>query len=132
MSVVLTRDAILNADDLPSEVIIVPEWGGDVRVRTMSGSERDAFESSLIGSGTKDTTKNLRDLRARFASLVIVDDDGERLFSEKDVSALGRKSAAALDRVLTAGQRLNGLTKDDVDELAGNSMSDRSDGSLSD
>ena len=98
----------------------------------MTGSERDAFESSLIGTGGKDTSKNLRDLRARFASLVIVDESNERLFSEKDVKALGRKSAAALDRVFAAGQRLNGLTNQDVDELAGNSMSDHSEDSVSD
>ena len=129
---VLTREAILSADDLRAETVDVPEWGGKVRIRTMTGSERDAFESSLIGTGGKDTSKNLRDLRARFASLVIVDESNERLFSEKDVKALGRKSAAALDRVFAAGQRLNGLTNQDVDELAGNSMSDHSEDSVSD
>ena len=129
---VLTREAILSADDLPAETVDVPEWGGKVRIRTMTGSERDAFESSLIGTGGKDTSKNLRDLRARFASLVIVDESNERLFSEKDVKALGRKSAAALDRVFAAGQRLNGLSNQDVDELAGNSMSDHSEDSVSD
>lgn len=129
---VLTRDAILSADDLPSEIVSVPEWGGNVRIRTMTGSERDTFEASLIGSGGKDTSKNLRDLRARFASLVIIGDDKERLFNEKDIKALGRKSASALDRVLSAGQRLNGLSNNDVEELAGNSMSDHSDDSASD
>lgn len=48
------------------------------------------------------------------------------------MKALGRKSAAALDRVFAAGQRLNGLTNQDVDELAGNSMSDHSEDSVSD
>lgn len=61
---VLTREAILSADDLPAETVDVPEWGGKVRIRTMTGSERDAFESSLIGTGGKDTSKDLRDLRA--------------------------------------------------------------------
>jgi len=119
MTGLLTREAILKADDLPTELLDVPEWGGQVRIRTMSGSERDAFEASLLAGG-KNAAKNMRDLRARFASLTIVDDDGKRLFTEKDVHALGRKSAAALDRVLSAGQRLNGLTADDVEELAGN------------
>ena len=128
----LSRDQILKADDLPTEVIEVPEWGGQVCIRTMSGTERDAFESSLIGSGGKDTARNMRDLRARFASLVIVDEDGKRLFTAKDIEALGGKSALVLDRILTVGQRLNGLTSEDVDDLAGNSMSEQPGGSTLD
>ena len=27
---ILTKDAILAADDLPREIVPVPEWGGDV------------------------------------------------------------------------------------------------------
>ncbi len=45
---ILTKEAILAADDLPRETVLMPEWGGDVYVRTMSGTDRDAFESSLI------------------------------------------------------------------------------------
>jgi len=128
---VLTREAILGADDLPVEDVAVPEWGGTVRIRTMTGTERDAFESALIGTGGKDKSANLRNLRARFASLVIVDDDNSRMFDERDIKELGKKSASALDRVLTAGQRLNGLSREDVDEL-GEDMAGDTAGSTSD
>ena len=43
------------------------------------------------------------------------------MFSEKDITALGKKSAAALDRIYEASQKLNRLTDGDVDELAKNS-----------
>lgn len=121
----LTREQILEADDLPTEVLDVPEWGGSIMIRTMSGSERDAFEASLLGEGgKKEKQAMMRDIRARFASLVITDAKGTRLFSAKDIKELGKKSASALDRVLTAGQKLNGLTSEDVEELAKNSESD--------
>ena len=45
----LTREQILQSDDLPCETVPVPEWGGEVQVRTMTGTDRDAFEASLIG-----------------------------------------------------------------------------------
>ena len=88
MTKLLTKDDILNADDLPSEVVDVPEWGGHVKVRTMSGSERDAFEASLIESQGKKKSKDdlMSNIRARFASLVLVDDDGKRLFTAKDIA----------------------------------------------
>ncbi len=129
----LTRQQILEADDLPFEIVEIKEWGGKIKIRTMNGTERDAFEASLLGSGgKKEKQKMMLDIRAKFASLVIVDDDGERLFSERDIKALGKKSASALDRVLTIGQKLNGLSSDDVEDLAKNSESDLLEDSISD
>lgn len=108
----LSKDQILEANDLRSEEIAVPEWGGSVRVRTMTGSDRDAFESSmmtLLQDGTR--RPNLADMRAKLVALTVVDDVGTRLFTLDDVPVLARKSAAALDRVYQAAQRLNGLNQ---------------------
>ena len=44
----LSRDAILQREDIKTEDVEVPEWGGTVRVRGMTGVQRDAFEASLI------------------------------------------------------------------------------------
>jgi hypothetical protein len=121
------RDQILGADDLPVEEVEVPEWGVTVRVRTMMGYERDAFEASVV-QGEK---RNLDNLRARLCAMCIVDEDGNRVFSESDAEALGRKNAGALDRVFAVAQRLNGMSKQDVDDLVGNSEPGQSDSSAS-
>lgn len=113
----LTKEAILAANDLKQEIINVPEWGGDVIIRTMTGEERDAFDSEMI----RDDKRSFKNIRARFLSLIICDDKGARLFDDKEISVLGKKSAAALDRLFTAGQKLNRLSNDDIEELAGNS-----------
>ncbi len=128
----LTRDQILAAEDLKRETIDVPEWGGDVIVRSLTGAERDAFEDSVVRQRGKTRELNLRNARARLVSLSLIDESGTRLFSDGDVEALGRKSAAALDRVFAAAQRLSGLTENDIDELAKNSESGQSDSSTSD
>ena len=116
----LTREAILQADDLPRELVEVPEWGGALYVRALTGAERDAFEQSIVETRGKNTRMNLRNIRARLVALTVVDEDGNRLFSDDDVEALGRKSAAALNRVFEVAQRLSGLRPEDVEELAGN------------
>lgn len=113
----LTRESILEADDVPAEDVEVPEWGGSVRVQAMTGAERDKFEASMVGKGNK---PDLNNFRAKLAAACIVDDDGNRLFSESDVKGLGKKSAAALDRVANAAQRISALSAEDVDELQGN------------
>jgi len=113
----LTKDQILNSDDLVKELVTVPEWGGDVYVRTLTGTERDLFESKIMG---KNGGVNMQDLRARLCSLTITGEDGERLFEESDIKALGKKSAKALSRVFNVAQELNKISDDDVEELTKN------------
>jgi hypothetical protein len=111
---ILTKDAILSVDDLPRETVHVPEWGGDVYVRTMSGTERDAFEASLIRrDGGQDS--RMENVRARLVALTLCDPGGTRLFGDDEIVVLGRKSARALDRVFAVAQRLNGIGTEQVD-----------------
>lgn len=127
----LTRDAILAAPDLPLEVVEVPEWGGSILVRGMTGTERDAFERESIARKGKSVEVNLENLRARLLARTIVDDNGSRLFTDSDIALLGSKSAAALDRVFAAAQRLSGIGQDDVEDLSKNSASGPSGSSTS-
>ncbi len=114
----LTKDDILKQDDLKFEVVNVPEWGGEVRVCTMSGFARDRFEAGIMG---KNGGLNTQNIRAKLACATVVDDAGNLLFEEKDIIKLGNKSCAALDRVFAAAQRLNMISNVDVEGLAKNS-----------
>lgn len=120
MSGYLTRDAILAAGDLQFEDVDVPEWKGKVRVRGMTGAERDAWETALLEGRGDDKKKNERNVRATLVSLTVVDEQGQRLFTEADIAALGRKSVKALQRVYNVAQRLSRISEEDVKELAGN------------
>src|SRR5262245_39572852 len=121
MGAPLTRDEILAVPDIKTERVAVPEWGGDVLIRTLTADERDAFEELTYTVRGGNVRTNIRGLRARLVSFSIVDDAGERLFSEEDIAALGRKSSAAMDRLYAACRRLSALDQRDVDELVGNS-----------
>lgn len=115
----LTRDQILGADDRPTETVSVPEWGGTVVVRALTGAERDAYETGVVSPRADGRQSvNLRNLRARLVALSCVDEDGNRLFGDGDVEALGNLSAHALDRVFHVARRLAGLGEDDVEEMA--------------
>jgi hypothetical protein len=113
----LTKDQILKQDDLKSEIIDVPEWGGEVRVCVMSGFARDRFEASITG---KNGGMNMQNIRAKLAAATVADEDGKLLFGEDDIIKLGNKSCAALDRIFAAAQRLNLITNADVEDLAKN------------
>ena len=108
----LSKDEILRKADQKIESVDVPEWGGQVYVRTLSGDERDRMEVQL-----KDSRVGSRGL---FAALTICDENGNRLFADQDAHALGKKNAAALDRILEVGFRLNAMTEEAIEELEKN------------
>lgn len=115
----LSKDEILKANDLKTEEVAVPEWGGEVLVRTMTGEERDKFEADSVTFNKKGEAKqNFANTRARLVALVCVNEEGEPLFSGYDIPDLGRKSAVALDRVFEKAQEMNGFTPKDIEELA--------------
>ena len=123
MSNVLDREAILGADDLATESLDVPEWGGVVQVRELTSEERDAYEASCLeGSGSNQRVR-LDNIRAKLVVRSLVDEDGNRVFTDADAGALGKKSAAAMDRIFAVAQRLSKITAEDVEELAKNSES---------
>lgn len=111
----LTKDDILNAKDLETEEVSVPEWGGTVLVSSISGHAKDKLELSF---SSKTTIENVR---ARIVALCLVDDSGNLLFNDSDITKLGKKSAKALDRVFNVAQRLNAIGDKEVEQLAKNS-----------
>lgn len=128
--VVLSKEAILAAEDLPSALVPVPEWGGHVKVQAMTGTERDAWESELIDQ--KGNIVRRDNARARLLCRCIVNENNELMFDEADIELLGAKSAKALDRVFATCQKLNGITAEDIDDLVGNSSEGQDDASSSD
>jgi hypothetical protein len=124
MPKVLTAAAILAADDLPRELVDVPEWGGAVYVRGLTGTERDQWEDSIakvtVINDQRRVNMTMINARARLAAMTMIGEDGARLFTDQDVQKLAQKSAAALNRVFTVAQRLSGLTAEDVAELEKN------------
>jgi hypothetical protein len=121
MSDMLTREQILEAEDMLTEVVHVPEWGGDVTVKSLTGSQRDAFEASILNVNGTSSSMNLKNMRAKLVAWTVVDGEGNQLFSNAaDVKALGKKNAVALQRVFEVAQRLSGLTGEDIEELTKN------------
>jgi hypothetical protein len=116
----LSRDAILEADDTRFETVACPEWGGDVRLRSISGAKRDQYEQSLIEERGNSRKMNLRNARAKLIVLTACDENGRPLFTSEDLRALGNKNAAPLDRLFDAARRLTGMSDEDVEKLTEN------------
>lgn len=126
----LTREQILNADDLKTEVVDVKEWGGSVLVKAMTGKERDSFEASILDkSNPNKPSVKTENIRAKLVAQTVVDEKGKPIFTVADIEVLGGKSASALSRVYDVSAKLSKITADDVDELAKNSQTVQTDSS---
>jgi hypothetical protein len=121
----LSKAAILAAKDTKlSEALPVPEWGGEVYIKTLSGTERDAFEDAYAEN-------KMKAFRCRFLVLTLCDDAGQRLFEDGDVGELGQKSSVVINRLFEAAWKHNAFTNEAVESLGEGSADGQSGGSTS-
>ncbi|MFT0167484.1 hypothetical protein ACLKMY_00450 [Paraburkholderia mimosarum] len=114
-----TKAAIFGAIRLKTETVDVPEWGEGVSVivSEMSGLARDAFYSKKAANKDPAISESQADLLIA----TIVDESGELVFDESDISALRSQSIVALDRIAAVAVRLNGMQANAVEDAAKNS-----------
>ena len=121
----LSKAKILAAKDVKlSEAVPVPEWGGDVYIRTISGTERDKFEEAY-------SEQKMKAFRVRFLVLTLADESGERLFGDADIDALGNKSSVVINRLFDKAWQHNAFTDAAVEALGNDSPTAPSEGSTS-
>jgi hypothetical protein len=126
----LGRDDILSVADRQYDAVAVPEWGGHVRLQSLTGDERDQYEDSTWrsfrnrdGSVTREQT--MQKARAKMVAMCAVDANGARLFTQGDVELLGKKSTVALQRLFLAAITLSSISEKEVEELGEGSAADR-------
>ena len=115
------KAAIFAADDLPTEDVDVPEWGGVLTVRTMTCGEQDEMFVDLADKRKGGKQVDIKGFRARLVQLTVVNGDGSLLFEKDDIPQLQKKSSLVMERIAEVAMRINGLTSSDVEAVAGNS-----------
>lgn len=114
---ILSAQQIIAATDTKHADIPVEEWGGTVRVRVLSGRERNALEREASGPDGKAPPL----FREKLLVRCLCDESGKALFSSEQVQVLAEKNGVVLDTLFDAALRLNGFKKDTVEDLAKNS-----------
>lgn len=106
----LSKEQITSAADITPEKVDVPEWGGHVFVRGLTGPERDRFQSAIA-----DESGGVAHDRFRVELLVraICDEAGKAIFDEMDAHLLAGKSAKAIYRLYDVAATLSGIGADE-------------------
>jgi hypothetical protein len=110
------REQILGADDRPFLDVPTPEWPvKTVRIATLSGADRDLWEADIVERKKAGQRALLGNFSAALIVRCAVDPaNGERIFREEDVAALGRKAAAPIQRLFDAACKLNGIGEREI------------------
>ena len=122
MSKVLTRDDVLDADDLEKLLVKdVPVWGGDIWIRMMSSGERMKFETAMLNSDGELDVSKIGDLHARIVALTAIEVDGSRMFpNPNDVSLVSEKNYAPVQYVAQKALEFNKIDEKSQEEAAKN------------
>ena len=133
----LNRDAILAVNDIKVEKVPVPEWHDEVIIRGLTGDELDAFQGSIRqfrptfdGKGME-TVLIQEGMRAKLLVKCLIDENGDRLFTDQDAPELGKKNGAVIDRLYDVAAALSGLSEEEKQAMEGNSEAATDDSSTS-
>lgn len=107
---------LLGISDLKAPTrLFVKAWKREVFLLDPTADERDEWEIFCAANNGKKAS-----WRAKLASLLLCDEQGNKLFTEADIPKLGKKSAAALHEIWMVGKQLLTVTDAEVEELEKN------------
>jgi len=134
----LNRKQLLTKEKLE---IVKVDLGKDnfIYVKEMTAGEKDRFEQSLLKQvkdnkgvviGFESVTENYR---AKLFVVTVCDENGKLLLAAGDYPLLSASmSAAKLEKIVNAAQKLNAITEEDKEELVKNLEVGQADNSNSD
>lgn len=105
----LSRDQIVGARVTKIKKVTIPALGGDVLIREISIDETDAYTRESEGLSDNESAK-------LYVSYLIGNEDGSRMFT--DAADLGEVSTKAIMQIAEEGNKLNGVTEEEVEETA--------------
>lgn len=103
---ILSLDELVAADDSTYETVEVPEWGGSVRLRSLTKQQQYDIRRQAMVGGEVDVTRV--ELLALLACME------EPKLSEEHIGVLQEKNAMVVNRLLKRVARLAGLDEEEA------------------
>lgn len=128
----LSKEQILAAmerPDVATDEVNVPELGGKVRVREMTGSIRNRVEATYATIRSGGDSKQLDTVTVQLVAACVLDEDDRPMLSVNEVKRLMAAKPRAVFRLRDAIMDISATDEDDLESLAevfGNAQSDSS------
>ena len=104
---------LLDFNDLRTKEVKVPQWKRTVTIQELGLQESMLAFGSIKPDDDGKVTLDHMDI-AQIVAFGVIDDAGERVFSDKDVPKLARKNHKALMLLYTSITALSGSVEDEV------------------
>lgn len=115
----LSRAQIDLAPDIKTHDEHVEEWGGEVRLRGMTGTEKARISGTMVatvGMSVRLRANALAEIQLRTLCACLIDEEGHTLYNEDEFDALGKKNAGVLERLYEISQDISGTTAEAVED----------------
>ena len=112
------KDQIVNSTDCNRQSVEVPEWGCTVYVRNLTAQDLDSWQCETYVTKGTNVDVNRQNIRCRLLVRALVDEAGDRIFSNEEADLLGAKNTRVIDRLYKVAEKLNAVTPGDIEELA--------------
>jgi hypothetical protein len=129
---------IAAAEDVPFEDVEVPEWSGaTVRIRGLTGTERDDYEAKSAAvrqsKGRAEIEMRLANYRSKLLVKCLLDpENNERVYTDNEAPELGKKAGVVVNRLFELAVRLSGMDDKALEAAEGNSGAAQSGSSTTD
>jgi hypothetical protein len=110
------RSAIIASDDLPREPVEVPWVDEKLYIRGMSANDKDHW--LVLHSPDLESFQWKEQATASLVAKCLVTEDGERIFSDDDIEALGEKNGDTLTELRGVAMRLSGMNSQEAEVVA--------------
>jgi len=110
----LTLEQIKEVDDIDTVDVEIPEWGGTVKVRGMSGRQRSNLEQKISNNAP------IGELKMSLITSCTLGEKGDPLFTPADKKWLQEKGAGPIETIFSEICKLSGITEQDVEDAEGN------------
>ena len=104
----------------PVKTVNVPEWGGDIGIRTLSAADLVHLRSFAKDDATKATADDDLNAMCELLSMAISDSDGKRMFTPDELREWGGNQIGVMNRLVEETQRHNGFGVKADEELTKN------------
>ncbi|MBC8587112.1 MULTISPECIES: hypothetical protein [Tissierellales] len=111
----LSRSQILEAQDIKTKKINVPEWGGEIMIKQLSAKENDDIVMNMVNVKkmaakqlSKKSNENyeeavnevaIKNQKIMMIVKSVVDENMKQLFTEADIELLATKNTSVIEKV---------------------------------
>lgn len=120
----LSREDVLNAEDIQREIVPVPEWAppkmdkdeAELLVRGLTAQQYIGMGFDLRGDNDTVDPEKMKSMMPMVVAMGVIDEEGKRVFSDKDINVLGEKSFAPVERLSAKILELSGISTKEAEK----------------